>query len=556
MKRHIYIPYTQHSTAGDSNRLVVFNHIMKCAGMTMLANLAGHFGSGHYPVKVDHYTDWQKLACNGFTERNEPTLSLGGHAALGIEALFPQPKQVFYVTILRKPFSLCRSLYRYSQLNFARPMTFREFVMTAYPTNLMVKTLADGDLELAKERLADHYYHFGLVERFDHSLEMLCRHLDVERTFIHSINASSRSLVPIEDDSRLEDAFMERNALDVKLYIFAVHLFEERYNRFRKFEAVSVSDQELTRNVAQAVPEEVAAPILELLRSGRIAEGVQALLALPPQRIPYREAARYLVGLGYVDDALACLYKGMTFHPWLRQHELEICETAGRLERAAECARSILNIVEPLQSDTIEDAHCNRIAYHMLMTLARLALRQGKSFRGYYAHANRIMPSRMQPRYDGMQLGVPQPIGMCLDNGGRVLVMRFGPMTVLSAFAEASRDSAADLDLLLQPSINDGVPKGAFETIFRLPEERFIFDDHLRFLPSALLTGRYESIVVILNDQDLLTYDHVFRLCGQLDCGAVYVFPMWNRLVNNSEMRIYNIDSIVARYVCAEKKEK
>ena len=547
MGNHEYISFDQRHDAAPSARLIVFNHIMKCAGMSLLANLAEHFGKGHYPDKVDHFTDWQGLVRSGFTARNDATLSLGGHAAFGAESLFERPRQVLNVTMLREPFSLCRSLYRYSQLHFARPQSFRQFVMESYPANLMVKTLADGDPDLARERLAHSFFHFGLVDRFADGLAMFRHCLGLDQAPCLSVNASLPRLVPVEQDAALEQDFLARNALDAGLYEYARGLFEERHARFIQAHPEAVPPESASGDVTPAASEDVAGPILHLLRQGDLDQALKRMDSLPPERIPYRAKARYLAGMGRVDEALDCLDAGARHHPWLVQHKAEICEGAGRLSQAEECVRAILGAVLPLCVESPQDAYSNKLAYDMSVNLARLAGAQGGDGGEHYHRAHRIMPGRMDPKFGGTHLHAALPMEEFLRGDGRTLVMRFGPMPVLGAFCEAA-GQGRPMDLLVQPSVADRAPRQTFDRVLTLPAERFVFSDHGPELEPALRDNGYDAVVLICNDQDLLTYDQVFRLCARLEVPAFYAYPMANRLVRPGEMRLYDIEPIVQRY--------
>ncbi|HKI82481.1 MAG TPA: hypothetical protein VKA04_12605, partial [Pseudodesulfovibrio sp.] len=547
MTTHACISFEQRDSVSPSARLVVFNHVMKCAGMSLLANLARHFGQGHYPDKVDHYTDWHALVGSGFTARNEDTLSLGGHAAFGAENLFKQPRQVLNVTMLREPFPLCRSLYRYSQLHFAKPQSFRQFVIESYPANLMVKTLADGDPELAMERVAHSFFHFGLVERFDDGLAMLRYHLGLPHAPCLSVNASLPKLVPVEYDDSLEQDFRTRNALDLELYEFARPLFEERFSALDWGHQEAASRERKPKAVAPAASEDEASPILDLLRRGETAQALRAMDRLPAERIPYREKARHLASMGRVDEALACLDEGVRHHPWLEQHKAEICERAGRTDQAAGCVRGILDVVLPLCAPIPEDAFANRLAYDMLINLARLECAKGGAGEELYRRAHRIMPMRMEPKFGGVRLAAVLPLEAFGRGEGRALVLRFGPMPVLNAFCEAA-GKGRPMDLLIQSSEADKSPKNFFERVFLLPADRFVFESHAPSLDPVLQNYGYDSVVVICNDQDLLTYDQVFRLCSRLKSRSFYAYPMTNRLVRPQEMRLYDIEAIVERY--------
>lgn len=548
MTKHEYISYERRNAASGEDQLIVFNHIMKCAGMSVLANLAGHFGDGHYAKKVDHFSDWTALAKGGFKDREDRVLSLGGHAAWGVETVFDRPRKVLYLTMLREPFALSKSLYRYSQMHFTKPRSFRSFVHEAYPANLMVKTLADGSLELAKQRLADFYFHFGLVERFDESLTMFRHDLGLPAVSCRSVNASSAKLVPVESDQALEQEFYVRNAMDLELYNFAEELFDKRSvsNGIRTdsmYQKVEKSSE-----IELAYSESKASPILELLRSGQIREALELMKALAADRIPYREIARHEMQLGNTDESISWIRKGMQEHPWMLLHEAELCEQAGKLECAETAAKKVLEATEPLLTKSPDDSHINRIAYDMLVTMARLRSLQGFPVEDFYAQAYELLPLRMAPRFAGTPLDNPVSVKETVKRKKRILVMRFGPLPVLSAFVSAMEESHAEVDILVQPTIAASLPEGVFANEHVLPNDRFVCSRDVDAVLSSLRKRRYEMIVVICNDQDLSTYDQVFQLCSCLDAEMVQVFPMLNQALDVETMVSFKVNDIVAQY--------
>lgn len=551
MSRHCIVSYDQRENASKSRRLIVFNHVMKCGGMSLLAVLGEHFGDGHYPAKVDHYTDWLALARGSFKDKDAPALSLGGHAAWGVEALFEKPKRVFYVTMLREPFALCRSLFRYSRTHYAPPMSFGKFARQAYPSNLMVKTLADGDLELAKERLAGHYFHFSLLEFFDQGLAMLRHYLGLPQRDYQGRNASSSELVPVELDGDAEQSFYRRNALDVELYDFAKNLFAERLASFRRSAGGEVVQGKARGGVVElAAAGNQAEPILRLLRAGRIAEAVQAMERLPAEKIPHRELARYYVQLGDADKGLRRLRSGMEKQPWLLWHEMEICEQTGQIGRAFELASSMLEKVRPLCTEYPEDAYINRFAYDALVTMSRLAYLKGDRAAAGSAQseAHDLLPSRMRPRYDGVPLREHAYLQELAAEEKRVLVMRFGPLPVLQAFTDAVRRGAWEMDILVQPSVARAMPAEAYASVYLLPNERFSYRDDADSLPGAVTDKPYAAVIIICNDQDLLTYDDVFSLCARMSCEKTYVYPMSSSLADGGDMKLFDVSALVRRH--------
>jgi hypothetical protein len=427
-------------------------------------------------------------------------------------------------------------------------MSMQDYVHQGYPSNLMVKTLADGDLELAKDRLEGLYFNFSLLECFDQGLGLLRHNLGLPQADYQGRNASSADLVPVEYDEQVKDSFYSLNAMDVALYEHARRLFARRLADFEA-EAGAFSHGRARGGVVElATSRSLAEPILKMLGEGSLTEAVQAMEELPEDKIPRRELAKYHARLGDPDRGLEWLRDGMSRQPWLLWHEMQICERVGRLELAFELASSMLEQVRPMCTTDPEDAYVNRFAYDALVTMSRLAYLLGDRARAKSAQseANDVLPSRMWPRYDGKPLREHVPLLELPGQNQRVLVMRFGPLPVLETFTGAVRDRAWHMDILIQPSVAGDIPARDFETVHLLPSERFSFHNDAGRLPQEVVAGDYSAVVVICNDQDLLTYEDVFRLCARISTAKTWIYPMSSSLVSPPQMKIFDVEEVLA----------
>lgn len=238
-----------------------FLHIVKTAGSSFSHHLKNQFNAEDIcPARY-----WPDLLAMPEKERNRYRL-ISGHFAHDI-ANYLDDRSTRYVTMLRDPVARTISVFEYAQWfvnkaghehdygrmsghidKFRRVMDegLEAFVMNEDPdvqlaiSNTQTLMLAAGDprvmpdkigkemLDKAKAHL-ENYAYFGLTERMQHSLSLLSytfgwrpfRSLEVNTT----PNRSAVSDLP----SRLVELIIEKNHLDMELYVHACELLEQRY---------------------------------------------------------------------------------------------------------------------------------------------------------------------------------------------------------------------------------------------------------------------------------------------------------------------------------------
>jgi hypothetical protein len=178
------------------NETIIFLHIPKAAGTSLVAVLDGQFPpDGIYPAGNHAAEDLAALA----EDQRRRLKLLHGHMYFGLHGLLPQP--CIYITLLRDPVERVLSLYHYIQ-GRPRHYLYERVVTKGMSLGELVSSQGrvfdefhDGQVRLlnhhafadaqrdepelllktAQENLAAYFAVVGLVEQFDEALLLLRR---------------------------------------------------------------------------------------------------------------------------------------------------------------------------------------------------------------------------------------------------------------------------------------------------------------------------------------------------------------------------------------------
>ena len=225
-----------------------FLHIPKTAGTTLNKILDDNFDTQSV---FDLYTDEQRIKLRETTYEDIASYDLvRGHVFIANFSDIldgPIPFNVF--TFLRDPISRVVSEYYflkswpkshvYSFLN-ENDITLSEYVTSDHPQlrmrgkNAMVNSLSgvglasiDEGLEMAWHHLKDRFMFYGILERFDESVLILNKYLDLGRCFYERQNVRSKQVhhpVTPEEAALIQ----EHNQADIELYERAYIEFDRR----------------------------------------------------------------------------------------------------------------------------------------------------------------------------------------------------------------------------------------------------------------------------------------------------------------------------------------
>ena len=230
--------------------MLIYPHIPKTAGTTMMEVLKQNYGQGYFRLKNEgRRLKWQEKP----DSEKEKVTCLIGHFAYGIHEHVPDASQ--YVTFLRDPVERILSLYYYVRHKnhqlapLLSQLTVGEFVESrtiSDTNNGMVRFLSGrsdigqvspngsvtrDDLILAKKNLSQ-FAVIGFVETFNESLRKFARIFRWEniRYVSKRINASRPSQTDLPN--RTINLVKEYNTLDLELYEFAKELVGREPNEF------------------------------------------------------------------------------------------------------------------------------------------------------------------------------------------------------------------------------------------------------------------------------------------------------------------------------------
>lgn len=541
---HTIVSYGDASSPGGNDRLLVFHHIMKCAGMTVLGFLADLLGDGHYKEKVDYFDAWARLRDSDFPDKTDQDLSIGGHAVWGIHALFRKPRKVHYLTTLRHPLRLCLSSYRYGQMNFNPPASLESFISRVYPSNLMAEKLGSGDIHLAKARIENTFFHVGLVERFDDSLALLLHNLGIKQGKYTWKNISKPRELPL--DEGLLQLFLEKNSLDMELYEFACALFEERFRDAGLASGPECAGDDVAGNKSNDSYCITSETILSALGRGDYATALQGLEALPEESRPYHNMAHYYLELDRVEDAEQCLLQGMRHSPRLVTNLYALYERRGDLPKAVELVEQSLAMIDDMAVFDPTDASINVFKGRMLLDLARFSLGLGDRDKALacYRQSFEACPALWDTWWGQERLNSPASVHTLNERKGPALVIRFGPAMVLDTLVQALQGPC---DILIQSDMVKKVLEyPQVEDVFTLPQGRFDYAKMRAELGKALFAKKYETVIIVINTENLSNYLDAFELIRELDPQNILVFPMKNVCIKNTDMFYHDVTQLAA----------
>ncbi|MCH8148855.1 MAG: sulfotransferase family 2 domain-containing protein [Planctomycetes bacterium] len=223
-------------------RIIVFSHIPKTAGMTVQLLLRRHFGLRHLDLpKGFIYTE---ALLKRDLRLNPLVRSLAGHSLRPFVDFGALQDRLVWYTFLRDPVQRFISHYQHAVEKEGVQTPFDVWLRAPANSNWHVRMLAGReDLERAKEVLSQTVTCVGLMERFNESL-LLIRHSlgipELKLSYGVPRNTARRSdlrqRIRNECDRHRAEV-MERNALDGALYDYAVEVLYpaqvERYGRQR-----------------------------------------------------------------------------------------------------------------------------------------------------------------------------------------------------------------------------------------------------------------------------------------------------------------------------------
>jgi len=273
----------------ERTRLIVFVHIMKTAGTTLLSIIRHHHASGEESYKINYNgSSKQVRRLKKVLKQQRDSLRLvHGHMDFSWSSLMPPDAR--FITMLRDPVQRVISHYyhyRREEVSPIHPLAMRSSLLQwvrdcgidemdngqtrrlAGAMSLPCGQVSSKTLEQAKANLTSKFAVVGLTERFDESQILLHRAFDWPLFRFSARNIGSNRPQRIEVSEEVLKEIEICNRFDLELYRFAFELFEKNVNRI---------DMASELAALKAAPEYVA-PVVEPARPAPVRRGILSRL--------------------------------------------------------------------------------------------------------------------------------------------------------------------------------------------------------------------------------------------------------------------------------------
>lgn len=238
---------------------LVFLHINKTAGTALTSFLASHFNADE--IASPFFGDLSKLK----SELNTKRFFFGHFLYSRVMSIFPP--SALMITFLRDPVARIYSQYKswHNPANFtpawresvtkeeaeavdmAQNLSFDEYIQSdnkliwGHSTNIQSRFLSAyplrcrEDADSAKTVLSTQFTYFGLVERFEESIELFKWQFQSDIDYKVPAHQSNRSLnYDTTASSTAQERIRQYTEQDEQVYSFALDLFESRLNLMRE----------------------------------------------------------------------------------------------------------------------------------------------------------------------------------------------------------------------------------------------------------------------------------------------------------------------------------
>ncbi|WP_035236376.1 hypothetical protein [Desulfobacter vibrioformis] len=207
--------------------VLIFDHIPKCAGTTMLECLRKAF-----PAFLPLYSayDWFKVRKHLPAMLNEHGVAaLAGHFSWGIHRVISKEVKCHYFTLLREPVSLVQSQLGYQQIMGSHACRGEAIDRWMLEHNFasMTSHISGGPLPPARAKIDSTYAFVGFTHQFDDALDTLTKATGIPLKQPVRRNVSTRQL---RARSNVVDFVKKRGGFDFTLYEHALKRWGKKGN--------------------------------------------------------------------------------------------------------------------------------------------------------------------------------------------------------------------------------------------------------------------------------------------------------------------------------------
>jgi Sulfotransferase family len=285
LEQQVSIESNSQIRSGDRHHdyCLVFMHIPKTAGTTLYPSLQWSYPP-HQTLHIDiPKNELHRLEQFPLEYRSNLRL-LHGHFAFGVHKYVPRTCR--YVTVLREPVTRVISAYKHVLKRTGHPyhervirgrIDLEEFIQTFWleeKRNRQIRNLCNEYdapvnqdlLEQAKRNL-EGFLVVGLTERFEETFALIRRTVGLRLPFYVTRNVG----FPLQASERAIQLIREREELDMELYTFAQHLFDERVEAQGSSFGLEVLAYRAMQPVSRAAGSRKAEDVLRRLSAARAA---------------------------------------------------------------------------------------------------------------------------------------------------------------------------------------------------------------------------------------------------------------------------------------------
>ncbi|MHA1755288.1 MAG: sulfotransferase family 2 domain-containing protein [Promethearchaeota archaeon] len=226
--------------------MIYFCHMIKTGGMTLHNIFRNNYGFNYVRTEKDNFNqDDLKI----LLKINKNIKAISGHSLRLHKGIYQICPRIKVITFFRNPLDRFISHYNHGKIRSKHNISFEDFVKIRYEMNYQTKFIIGArnskerdykagvrEFELAKKILIENFSFVGILEKFDESLLLMNRILNLKNFNLRyrKMNVAPRkSINRLKIPDHLMREMNNNNKIDNMLYHFVnKELFEEQKRKY------------------------------------------------------------------------------------------------------------------------------------------------------------------------------------------------------------------------------------------------------------------------------------------------------------------------------------